>query len=164
MKTSQLDLEPPWSICWRAGLSLGFSMPNSRPDRERCQEKGQPDSPCLTPAESLSPGKADRHLRWVSAASGLMLNSKQLKKHQWFVCFFWQSPLQCGVKKEASKSAWSYWKIRLGKVRNKGKIPTGMNDVRDNDTIEHNISLSWIIKSNSNIVKNYFIKISTLKL
>ena len=38
-----------------------------------------------------------------------------------------------------------------------------MNDVRVNGTIEHNISLSWIIRSNSNIVKNYFIKISTLK-
>lgn len=162
MKTSQLDLEPPWSICWRAGLSLAFSMPDSRPDCERCEEMGQPDSPCLTPAESLSPEKADRHHRWVSAVLGLMLSPKQLKKHQWFVCVFSNLPCIC-CKKEASKSARSYWKISLGKVRNKGKIPTGMNDAWVNDTIEHNISLSWIIKSNSNIVKNYYIKISTLK-
>ena len=108
----------PWSICWRAGLSLGFSMPNSRPDCERCQEMGQPDSPCLTPAESLSPEKADRHHRWVSAALGLMLNPEQLKKHQWFMSFLAIS-LACVVRKKppsqpeaTEKSVWVRWETK----------------------------------------------------
>ena len=112
------SLQVPWQDAFSRDIHHPAAKGLGLMHCERCQEMGQPDSPCLTPAESLSPEKADRHHRWVSAALGLLLNPEQLKKHQWFMCFLAIS-LACVVRKKppsqpeaTEKSVWVRWETK----------------------------------------------------